>query len=100
LVVWDVKNYNHESRVYLIECIDDFTWDKLRLLYSQYNDQIYANYKFRVIIWLIGDSMVMKTKCDTTCGSDYKLKREKTVVVFITKQIIKLHLDYYCNCKD
>jgi hypothetical protein len=75
LVVWNVRDHDHGFRVCLIECDDDFAWDedKLWALYFQYNDQFRKGYKSNINAWLIHDNAVMKTKCDTTYGADYKL---------------------------
>jgi hypothetical protein len=73
LVVWEVKNHCDEFYVCLIECSDDFTWDKLWALCHQYNDQFLKDYNYSEITWLIHDDIAMKTRRRVTYGSDYKL---------------------------
>jgi hypothetical protein len=75
LVVWNVENECDTFYVCLTECTDGFIWDedKLWTLRQQYYDQFLKDYNYKIITWLMHDGVVMKTRCDVTYGSDYKL---------------------------
>jgi hypothetical protein len=76
LVAWSIKGFSDDSfYVHLMECTNDFAWgeDKLWALYFDYNDQFYMDHKSNIVVWLMNDSTVMRTKLDITYGSDYKL---------------------------
>jgi hypothetical protein len=75
LVAWNVRDHNHIFCACLIECTADFVWneDRLWALYSQHSNQIYRNYKYDGITWLMYDGEVMRTRLGVTYGSGYKL---------------------------
>jgi hypothetical protein len=76
LVVWNVEDERDSFYACLIECpVDDFTWneDKLWALHRQYNDRFLKNYNYKTVTWLMHNDTMIKTRCNATYGSDYKL---------------------------
>jgi hypothetical protein len=74
LVTWHVENDHYNFYVCLLECTDDFTWDKDKLwvLYREYEHQFRKDNTSNIITWLVND-VVIETSFDVTCELDYKL---------------------------
>jgi hypothetical protein len=75
LVVWDAGNIQHDFCVCLIECTDDFIWDKdmLCALHKEYNDQFSKDHTSNTSTWLLHGDELMKTRFKVIHGSDYTL---------------------------
>jgi hypothetical protein len=75
LVLWNVRGYDHIFCVWLIECVNDFTWDedKLWTLDHQYGDKLRVDYEGNITRWSMNGDIRVKMKYDITYGSDYKL---------------------------
>jgi hypothetical protein len=78
LVTWNILSieyHYHHFYVCLLECTEDFTWDedKLWALRHQYNSQLYEDYNYLSITWLMDDGAMIKTSHDIAYGLDCEL---------------------------